>query len=805
VLRSLQRLAGNSATVDLLGRLSRPTVQRQAAPAATTPGFAWRGVHITTSADAIRPQLERIVEKGGLGDLREWASSYFALDDNQKLAIATGLQLGDIKPFDAAVRVANDGIESDAKTFSDSLKPSADATTVAILDESKKKIESELEAYGIKEEDIPPDGGGGGAEGAPGAYEKRITIGNLGEAENAQARARKLGQLRRAADKANEAFLELVRVPGMTEVEKVIKDQIEGLQTKYQAAEQEWKLSEDVYAKEAMAATADFPVIAMYAAGPDAASRLEGFANQPPEKLGETIWRESRTRLENIEKIRGGLGGPYNPLFNARIVGLVLDKPDVKPWQKRVGKDRVDAVKAKAEEKKEFWTTIAIGLGIIAALPTGGSAAAATVGAAATIAGAALSVYNLYDHWAEVELASASSNTDFAKAESLAKDDKSYLWLALDLIGAGLDVVGAAGPFKKLIGIIAEARTSKDVVKMAKAVDAVAPPAAAARIKATVADELGAQAVTDLAIIETRAGGVVKEARAAAEAEAAVTKVLGDASPEVKKAASLSDPESIRKLAETAGDTQSAWAKQYPTPEARAESLLALVNARLQAAGVPPMKGVSLAEGKGGSFAPRSWRMKLSKELLTKAKEQKDFAVLLNFAYHEARHAEQFFLIARRQAGMPGRSIRTMMVRPGAGGLDLHPEVAKLAIAAKVTEDSAEATKAFAWYDSIYGEGAKHRKQVLTRMDHFAKEMAKNKAIARDARKRLNRGDAAARLEVTRSYDDFYAAKDGYLKEHARYKLLPEEADAWEIGEQAERVYLDELQPITRREGRGRL
>jgi hypothetical protein len=262
-------------------------------------------------------------------------------------------------------------------------------------------------------------------------------------------------------------------------------------------------MTEDLYAKQAMAATQEFPVLAIYASGEDAVTQLLSFASQPVEQLGETIWREARTRLENIETIRADLGGKYDPLKSPQIVKLVLGREGLKSWQKRVGQDYVDARASKAEDDKMFWATVAIGLGIVAAIPTGGaSIAASAIGTAAGIAGAALSIYNAYEHWKEYQLQSAAAKTDFAKAQSLSKDEPSFFWLALDIIGAGLELGAAAIAFKSLVGAIKEVRRSKNLLKLIEAVDAAAPPGCASKVKATVAGELGPEAVTELIVAE---------------------------------------------------------------------------------------------------------------------------------------------------------------------------------------------------------------------------------------------------------------------------------------------------------------
>ncbi|MFH0781765.1 MAG: DUF4157 domain-containing protein [Pseudomonadota bacterium] len=479
-------------------------VQRQPVPTPAGAILGWRGVSVSANRSAVRMQLEQLVERGGLGELESWALSFLALDINMLKAVAIGSVLSDTEA-DAIKNVVSEislQLRDDGCVFVNGLRPSAESVTNGILDASKERIEKELDHYGIREEEIPPKGGGG-AEGSPSAYEKQVTMDNLTAGHDAQAMARELTEFRQTADAARQRFMKLAEMPGKSAVEKVIRERLPDSHTEYQAAEETWKMTEDLYAKRAMAGTKQFPILAIYATGPSAAAQLAGFAAQPPEQMGETIWREARTRLDNIETVRGELGGRFNPLFNKRILDLTLAREDVKPWQKRVGRDYADSVKEKAESDEMFWTTIAIGLGLIAAIPTGGvSVAASAIGTAALVAGTALSIYNVYEQWNEYNLQSAAAKTDFAKAEALAKDEPSFLWLAIGIIGTGLELGAAAFAFKGLVAAVKEARTSRDVLKMAEAVDSIAPPSIALDIKAKVVAEIGPEKAMEMVLAE---------------------------------------------------------------------------------------------------------------------------------------------------------------------------------------------------------------------------------------------------------------------------------------------------------------
>ncbi len=796
----LQRSVGNRYVMSIFR--GGPTVQRDgpSTPSGPRNSYGFQGIEVSSDKTSLRTQFEELVERNGLSKLRSWTAAFFGLSEAEKQAVAIGMSPAEIKAVDEAVGDTGRELESDARSYADSLKPSATLATTEILDESEKRIRGELDKYGIKEREIPPDeSGGGGAEGAPPAYDKQVSTENAAAAQDAQGRAKELAKARRAADVAQQKFLPLASVPGLPEIERAVEKEIPELDTAYKEAENLWKTAEDEFAKRAMAATREFPVLAMYASGPDAANQLESFGNQPVEQLGETIWREARTRLDNIETIRSGLGKQFDPLSNHRIVQMVLDKEGTKPWQKRVGQDEVAAVKEKAEDNQMFWATLAMGLGIIAALPTGGtSIAAAGIVTAAAVAGAALTAYNAYEHWKDYQVQSAGAKTDFDKAQSISKDEPSFFWLALDILAAGVDVIGAAAAFKNLVKVVKEVRATKDLAQFAKTVDAVAPPSVRPKLKAKIAEELGPRAQAELAAAEKLK---------VAAAEKGVTKAIGDVAPDVRKAAMLESPESLKKLIETAGAVELAWGKKFVTAEARAQSLLDLVNERLAAAGVPKLKGVELGGGTGASFDQRLWRMELSRALLSKATiTEQDFAKLLNHAYHEARHGEQFFTMARREAGMAGKTVDDLIKGKDAGGLAIDPDVAKAAMGSKLAPDSAEALMAAEWYESIYGTGRAARRELLSKIDDAVAHFEQRRSVLDMYKADIKKGSSLfGDADVKAATDAMNEAYAKYEVLHSKYKLLPEEADAWRVGDEAERLYLewvDEQMPATVRPGR---
>lgn len=467
-------------------------------------GIFWRGINASANGAALRSQFETLVESGGLSALRDWVASFLGVDRSVKEASASAISGGDvdIDAIDGAVAAESLKLENDAANFVGTLRPKATNVATELLDASQKRIEEQLKQFGIGEREIRhPEREGG--KGAPPAYPTEVRMDNVQAGLDAQAAARNLAVSRREADKALEGFSALLfkEHPDYPKIQRQLPPELQN--KKYNAAEHLWKMTEDIYAKQALAATEQFPVLAIYASGKSSAAALEGFAATPPQDLGETIWRESQDRLANIETVRSELWGRYNSLLNDRIVGIALAQEEVASWQKRVAEDHIAGIREAEAADATFMATLAIALGLIAAIPTGGSSLAAGIVAAATASGAALAVYNAYEHWVRFQLTSAAGETDYAKAKALCQaEGESWLWLALEIVGAVVEMTVALAMFKNLVKVIKQARASKNVLAMAEAVDAAAPPGAAMKIKAHVADDIGPEAISELIVAE---------------------------------------------------------------------------------------------------------------------------------------------------------------------------------------------------------------------------------------------------------------------------------------------------------------
>jgi hypothetical protein len=102
-----------------------------------------------------------------------------------------------------------------------------------------------------------------------------------------------------------------------------------------------------------------------------------------------------------------------------------------------------DKVRQVADD--EFWRNLALGalalgLALLAAIPTGGSSLVAAGAALASLGSLGISLYQAGEHLQQYQLEQAMAGSDFDKARALSTEDPSLFWLAVDIVGAIADV-----------------------------------------------------------------------------------------------------------------------------------------------------------------------------------------------------------------------------------------------------------------------------------------------------------------------------------------------------------------------------
>ena len=175
----------------------------------------------------------------------------------------------------------------------------------------------------------------------------------------------------------------------------------------------------------------------------------------------------------------------------------------------------------------------------------------------------------------------------------------------------------------------------------------------------------------------------------------------------------------------------------------RMKKIKAHINAEIKAAGSYPcdVKYISFSGGTNGEFNFQTWRLDINKKLVEKANmTAADMAQLADTIYHEARHSEQWYRIARLRAGegRTAKQIKDEMYIPAkvaqaAAAKPLKPVSVWTRMFRSqqyVRRQDQSIAEAKAWYNSIYGKGRKHRNAVLNDINN---RYAEYRALAEEA------------------------------------------------------------------------
>ena len=221
-----------------------------------------------------------------------------------------------------------------------------------------------------------------------------------------------------------------------------------------------------------------FPILAAYAdAGDDA---LEALASGPNQEAAKVLWDTIREKLDNIREVRADLEDEPEKVWKlAPIVSLTKRDMGIDENSLRAGfvYAKIDQIETDESLINLALGVLAIGFGILAALPTGGSSLVAAAAVVGTIGTVAVSSYTAFAHFQQYEFEKAASGTDFDKAHAVSSADPSLFWLAVDIIAAGVDLGAATGVFKALgpaAHLAAEAKTAEEADTALKALRSAA-------------------------------------------------------------------------------------------------------------------------------------------------------------------------------------------------------------------------------------------------------------------------------------------------------------------------------------------
>ena len=208
------------------------------------------------------------------------------------------------------------------------------------------------------------------------------------------------------------------------------------------------------------------------------------------------------------------------------------------------------------------------------------------------------------------------------------------------------------------------------------------------------------------------------------------------------------------------------------TPEARFEAMLAVVNKQLVAAGAPPLMPNFLHRPRPEQFGAlefKVWELNINRDLLShRDPSPADFAAACDTLAHEARHALQWFRMAR--------------INPQGVGDSIDPQALKAAREANQGLRRAERLEpgqlkfqqAQEHYESVYGTGSADRARIYAEKKVRVAERDAAYDALQQAIATLPINDPQRRAAEQR-YKEALAQAD---RVHEQYEYLPEEIDA---------------------------
>lgn len=241
----------------------------------------------------------------------------------------------------------------------------------------------------------------------------------------------------------------------------------------------------------------------------------------------------------------------------------------------------------------------------------------------------------------------------------------------------------------------------------------------------------------------------------------------------------IGSPFAIGRFVAAAKQVEANWATLKPVDRAKAFAVAS--NAELTAAGAPAAKVKMKKMDDLGRFSFSTWTLTLGKDAFAAAAPSSaEIMDAADTVYHETRHAEQWFRMARLQAGKGWKPAKIAVK------LSIPLKIAKAAAAAPLTGTSLEATEASAWFESVYGTGAKARGKTLTDLSKIPAQL--EKAIAALAKLEKNPKATEKQKEAARKKVEELTKKSEAVD--AAYHALPEEADAWAVGADVQTEYI---------------
>jgi len=518
----LQRSAGNTAVAHLLQRA--PTADAPAPPIAPAspdkdsagPGGSsvlyFEGKVLRADEAVLSDVLRSIVEQRGMMAGAEFTNR---LKNADPLTLFKGNERpGLFQDVLKSIDAANAALDKERGEFLATFEETASQAALGILDKSRETITAELQRLGITAETK-------NEEGPPTTSYK---LGNASGAKDLKAAAAALGPAAAEVDK-DRAEMEAVRTQ-LQDIEKAAPPTDVGsgqtlpgarfpgqnpmppdLLDRFGAVNQRFMQASEAYETKRRTQVAAAPALALYTEQPGAAAKLSALSSMSDETLANDVGAQGKKRLENIEEVRPEIGKRFTVWRQTHLRRVTLDQMHATHFQREAVDWKARDIARKDADDSMYFGLLAIGLGLLTLVPSGGTSLLAGISAAAAAAGASLSMYQLNQTMAEYHLASAATATDFDKAKAISDEDADGFQLAMDIVGAIGDVFGAAAAFKALRPVVKATKAGEvtAALRLAATADSVG-------LKGSAKNKVIANAVASLSdeAIERTAGAVAR-------------------------------------------------------------------------------------------------------------------------------------------------------------------------------------------------------------------------------------------------------------------------------------------------------
>lgn len=459
------------------GRITAPAKPEEPAKE-TTPvrpsvgSFRYRGVVVADDAEFMRGELRRLVAHIGLWDAAEWVMQLTAdkgmppepglleriaaplprprspLDAMQDMDAEQSRRAIAEKAIPTVQSVFRE-VAAEAADFLNAFEATGISITQSILASSEAKAEAERLRYGLERTTESTTTYHRDGEGGTVADYKTTTThsmenqlpgqGLAGAAKDLLAKREEVDEIVHRQVNLYEihlAFSEYetpdVYVPAerQAEFDQLGKDIAD--------KRRELALLEGIY-------QGRYPVLARISSD---VSALKQVAQGPSARTAEVLNDQIFGTLDNIAQVRGELrpGGDVKIWKLPDIVALAKsasgcnDSSSLGHMKTRLVNDKVQQV-----EDDEFWRNLvlgalAIGLAVLAAIPSGGSSLIAGAAVVAGIGSFAISAFQAAEHLDQYMIEKAMAGTDLDRARAIGASDPSLLWLAVDIVGAMADL-----------------------------------------------------------------------------------------------------------------------------------------------------------------------------------------------------------------------------------------------------------------------------------------------------------------------------------------------------------------------------